>query len=303
MRISGFSFVRNAIRLSYPVKEAVRSALPLVDEFVIACGDSDDGTTELIRSIGDPKIRIIETVWDTDLFVRGNINAHQTNIALDACTGDWCVYLQADEVLHEKDLPVLRRAMERYSACPEIEGFLFRYIHFFGSYDRYQTAHNWYGREVRIVRNGIGVRSWKDAQGFRIGGRKMDVLPVDADIYHYGWVRPPVLMIQKQIALSSLYHENDWVQAQYPDSGAAFDYGSLKTCRPFRESHPAVMSERIAAMDWTVDPGKPNTKDHRHDRLSVRILSFIENRILGRKIGEYRNYRVIRDPMRGGRMR
>jgi hypothetical protein len=301
MRISGFSFVRNAVRLSYPVKEAVRSALSLVDEFVIACGDSDDGTTEFIRSIGDREIRIIETVWNPDRFIRGRINADQTNIALDACTGDWCVYLQADEVLHEKDLPALREAMERYLHRPEIEGFLFRYIHFFGSYDRYQTAHNWYSREVRIVRNGIGVRSWKDAQGFRIGGRKLRVLPVDADIYHYGWARPPALMTRKQIALSSLYHERSWVDERYPDPDAAFDYGSLKTCRPFVGTHPAVMRERISAMNWTVAPGKPNPKDNRHDRLSIRILSFIENRVLGRKIGEYRNYRIVRDPYAGGR--
>ena len=310
MKVSGFSFVRNAAKLYYPVVESIRSALPLVDEFVIACGDSDDGTTDLIRSIGDPKVRIIETVWDERQFVHGAVNAVQTNIALDACSGDWCLYLQADEVLHEKYATHLRERMEECLDAPGIEGLLFDYVHFYGSYDLYQTAHNWYAKEIRIVRNGIGVRSWESAQGFRIsprstraeaheefkGYRKLRVVPAGAGIYHYGWVRPPVRMMKKQIALSSVHHDGEWVKNRYPDAEKDFDFGSLKTCRRFTGTHPAVMQERIAAMNWTVKPGKPNKKDHRHDRLSVRLLTFLENRILHRKIGEYRNYVLIEEP-------
>jgi len=297
MRVSGFSFVKNAVKLYYPVAEAIRSALPLVDEFVIACGDSDDGTTDLIRSIGDPKIKVIETVWDPAHFVHGAVNAVQSNIALDACTGDWCFYLQADEVLHEKYVPVLRERMERYLDTPEVEGLLFDYVHFYASYELYQVAHNWYVKEIRIVRNGIGVRSWESAQGFRIDGRKLRVVPAHAEIFHYGWVRPPARMMKKQIALSSVHHDQEWVKNRYPDAAKDFDYGSLKTCRKFRGTHPEVMRERIADMSWTAVPGSPNTRDHKHDRLSVRLLTFLENRILHRKVGEYRNYVLIDDPV------
>ena len=295
MKISGFSFVRNAVKLYYPVVESIKSALPLVDEFIIACGDSDDGTTELIRSIGDPKIKIIETVWAKEHFVHGAVNAVQSNIALDACTGDWCFYLQADEVVHEKYLPVLRERMERFLDKPEVEGLLFDYVHFYGSYDLYQVAHNWYAHEVRIVRNGIGARSWESAQGFRIDGRKLNVAPANAEIFHYGWVRPPVRMMKKQIALSSVHHEREWVEKHYPDSEAEFNFGSLKTCRTFKDTHPAVMRERIATLDWKVKPGPANKKDHKHDRRWVRILTFLENHILHRKVGEYRNYVLVKD--------
>ena len=296
MKISGFSFVKNAVKLFYPVVESIRSALPLVDEFVIACGDSDDDTTELIRSIDDPKIKIIETVWDAKHFVHGAVNAVQTNIALDACTGDWCFYLQADEVLHERYFPVLRENMERCLGVPSVEGFLFDYVHFYGSYDLYQTAHNWYAREIRIVRNGIGARSWESAQGFRIDGRKLRVVPASAEIYHYGWVRPPVRMMKKQIALSSVHHDTEWVKNRYPDEESSFDYGSLRTCRRFTGTHPEVMKDRINAVNWTIKPGKPNKKDHKHDRFWVRVLTSIENNILHRKIGEYKNYVLIDDP-------
>ena len=257
MKISGFSFVKNAIKLFYPIEEAIRSALPLVDEFVIACGDSDDGTTELIRSIGDPKIKIIETVWNPKDFVHGASNAVQSNIALDACTGDWCFYLQADEVVHEKYLPVLREKMEKYLSVPDVEGLLFDYVHFYGSYNLYQVAHNWYAREIRIIRNSIGACSWESAQGFRINGRKLKVVSSDAEIFHYGWVRPPVKMMKKQIALSTVHHNKEWVEKRYPDNEADFDYGSLKTCRRFTGNHPEAMKERIESMNWEVKSGKP----------------------------------------------
>ena len=297
MKISGFSFVRNAIKLYYPVVEAITSILPLVDEFVIACGDSEDDTTEIIRAIGDPKVKIIETVWDKSHFVRGASNAVQTNIALEKCTGDWCVYLQADEVIHEKYLPVMKETMERYLDVPQVEGLLFDYVHFYGSYDLYQIGHNWYDHEIRIIRNGVGLESWRSAQGFRKDGRKPDVVPIAAEIYHYGWVRPPVSMTRKQIALATVHHDGDWVKEKYPDTEKDFDYGSLKTCRQFTGTHPKVMEERIRSLNWTVKPGKPNKKDHKHDRLWVRALTWLERNILHRKVGEFRNYVVIDDPL------
>jgi glycosyltransferase involved in cell wall biosynthesis len=298
LKISGFSFVKNAVKLYYPIAESIKSMLPIVDEFVIACGDSDDGTTELIRSIGDPKIKIIETVWNPGHFVHGAVNAVQSNIALDACTGDWCFYLQADEVVHEKYLPGLTEKMREYLDYPEVEGLLFDYKHFYGSYNLYQTAHNWYAKEIRIVRNGIGVRSWESAQGFRIDGRKLRVVSADAEVFHYGWVRPPVKMMKKQIALSSVHHEKDWVEKRYPDSEAEFNFGSLKTCRRYKRTHPEVMKERIDSLDWEAKPGKPNKKDHKHDRLSVRILTFLENNIFHHKLGEYKNYILIDNPLK-----
>ena len=105
-------------------------------------------------------------------------------------------------------------------------------------------------------------------------------------------------MMKKQIALSSVHHEKDWVEKRYPDSEAEFNFGSLKTCRRFKKTHPAVMKERIESLDWEAKPGKPNKKDHKHDRLSVRILTFLENNLFHRKLGEYRNYLLIDHPLK-----
>ena len=294
MKISGFTFVRNAVKLYYPIVEAITSILPICDEFVVAAGDSEDDTTEVLRNIGSDKLRIIETVWDPQHFVHGAINAIQTNVALDACTGDWCFYLQADEVVHEKYLPILVEKMRRYQNVRQVEGLLFGYRHFYGDYDHYQTARNWYRHEVRIIRNSIGVRSWESAQGFRRDEKKLNVVSADAEIYHYGWVRPPKQMKQKQIALDSLHHDRTWVDTHHPDKTVVYDYGSLRTLARFTGTHPTVMHDRIARKDWTVVE-RPGSRDkHEHERLGTRLLTFLEDRILHTRIGEYRNYVLIK---------
>lgn len=294
MKVSGFTFVRNAVKLYYPVVESITSILPICDEFIVAAGDSEDQTTELIRSIGSDKIKIIETVWDPKYFVGGAINAQQTNIALEQCTGDWAFYLQADEVLHEKYLPVILKRMQQYLHVPEVEGFLFGYKHFYGDYDHYQTAHNWYRYEVRVIRNGIGIRSWKSAKGFRKNGEKPRVAMADAEIYHYGWVRPPETMKQKQIALDSLHHDREWLNRRHPDKTIEYDYGTLKHLAIFKGTHPKVMENRIAQKDWEIKEKSKSKEKHRHNLLRVRALSFIENRILKIRIGERKNWILLK---------
>jgi len=294
LKISGFSFCRNAVSLYYPIEEAIRSALPLVDEFVVAVGTSDDSTLEVIRGIGDPKIRVIETEWDSHHFVHGAINAVQTNIALDACSGDWCLYLQADEVLHEDDYPAIRRTLAAVNERPEVEGLLFDYLHFWATYETFHTARNWYRHEVRVVRNRIGVRSWKSAQGFRVDERKLRVVRSGARVFHYGWVRPPHLMKRKTIALDSLHHEPGWVEKRHPDPEVPFDYGPLDHLGRFTGTHPAVMAERIRQKSWTLPPPGPDGLRHEHNALSTRVLSWIERNVLHARLGEYRNYVLVK---------
>jgi glycosyltransferase involved in cell wall biosynthesis len=292
VRISAFTFVRNAIDLYYPVVESITSILPICDEFVIAAGDSTDGTTELLRAINDPKIRIIDTVWDPSQFVRAAIYAVQTNIALDACNGDWAFYLQADEVVHERYLPGLVERMHHYLPDRRVNGLLCDYVHFYADYNHYQAAHGWYRREVRIVRTGVGARSWGGAQGFRRNGQKLHVALAGAEIFHYGWVRPPRQMRRKAFALDSAEKGLETARRAYGDLDRDFNFGQLHGLERFTGSHPRVMAARIAEMNWEVRPNPaPSTK--RHDRLGNRILSFIENRILGFRVGEHRNYILL----------
>ncbi len=293
MKISGFTYVRNALLYDFPVVESILSALPICDEFIVVCGDSQDNTTELIKNIDDPKIRIIETVWDIEKYPGGSIHSQQANIGLGECRGDWCLYLQADEVIHEKYLPIISKVCRNYLEDDRVEGFLFSYKHFWGDYEHYQWTRKWYRREIRIVRNNIGVSVWGDAQGFRRNSEKLKVILLPAEIYHYGWVRDPAKMKRKIIAQDRFHHTTDWVARKHPEKTRQkpYQYGTLKHLAKFRGTHPGVMQERIRKKSWSHNENeKP---PHPHNKWWVRFISWIENNILHTRIGEYRNYKLI----------
>ena len=305
---------KNALKLYYPMKQAVMSILPIVDEFVVVLGDSDsdDRTREEILSIGSGKIRIIDTVWDIEKFPRGMEHAHQTDIAREHCTGDWLFYLQSDEVIHEKYLPVIQQRCDELLDDRNIEGLLFNYIHFWGDYDHFQESHCWYRKEIRIIRNDPDIHSWESAQSFRripnfdgLNYRqqeetyKLHVADVNAWVYHYGWVRPPALMQNKIKAFSVNHRGVESVEQLVKEKkfDRIFDYGNLDKLPVFKGTHPRVMKEWIDNFNWKKElrysgPRRSlNPVKNKHDKLRYRIVSWIEkNMLFGIRLGEFRNY-------------
>jgi glycosyltransferase involved in cell wall biosynthesis len=290
MNISGFSFVKNAIKFDYPVVESITSILPVCDEFIIAIGDSEDDTLNLIKSIPSDKIKIIQTVWDKTLTKGGEVLSQQTNIALNHCTGDWCFYIQADEVVHEKYLSVIKESMENFLNDKKVQGILFNYTHFYGNYKYYGVSRRWYRREVRIIRNDIGVTSYKDAQGFRIKNKKLRVKLIDAYIYHYGWVKDPKIMMDKQRFFHTLWHSKEFVQKKF-GTLQKYDYSNINELKLFGDSHPKVMNERTKneKSEFLYAPLK-------NPKLSFKqkLLEYIEKKF-GKRIGEYKGYIILKD--------
>jgi len=290
MKVSGFTIVRNAIKYDYPVVESIRSILPLCDEVVVAVGNSDDGTRELVESIGSDKIRILDTVWDDSLRKGGEVLAVETNKAFDTIFPEstWAVYIQADEVLHEDSYDAILNAMETWKDVPEVEGLVFDYRHFFGSYDFIAGSRNWYRREVRIVRNDKEIRSYKDAQGFRKNGQKLKVKPTGAIICHYGWVKPPESIRTKLQYFHTLWHDEAWMKKNKPVM-ESFDYSQIDSLIRFKGTHPGTMKDRISQKNWefTFDPTKKKFPP-------VTRLFHAFEKITGYRVGEYRNYRIIR---------
>lgn len=289
MKVSGFSFIRNAIRFDYPVVESINSILPVCDEFVIAVGKSEDETIDLIRSINSQKIRIIETTWDDSLRKGGRVLAAETekafrNISRDS---DWAFYIQGDEVMHEKYLSQVRDSMLKWKEHPKVEGLLFDYLHFYGSYDFVGDSRRWYRNEIRIVRNDTGISSFRDAQGFRLNNKLMRVKPANAAMYHYGWVKPPEQQQAKQKNFHKLWHDDRWIQSNISNSDA-FDYSQIDSLKRFEGTHPEVMKERINRKNWefSFDPTEKNFG------LKNRFLHYIE-RNTGWRVGEYRNFRKV----------
>ncbi len=291
MKVSGFTFVRNAVRNDYPVLEAIRSVLPICDEFVVAHGNSDDDTLALLESLNSPKIRIIQTVWDDSLKEGGAVFARETDKAYAAISPDtdWAFYIQGDECVHEQYLPVIRREMEQCLEQHRVEGLLFHYQHFYGSYDYYAQSRRWYRREVRVLRYQPGVKSYRDAQGFRINNRKLSVKLIDAWIYHYGWVKPPAGLNRKVRNFNRYYQAEEWIEAHFPESDQ-FDYGNADELFPFSGEHPEVMKERIARSNWKFAINPLQLKKKVSPRR--RLLSAIE-KIFGTRLFEYRNYRKL----------
>ena len=287
--ISGVTFVRNAIKFDYPIVESINSILPLVDEYVVAVGKSDDETLELIRNINSPKIKIIETVWDDHLREGGKVLAIETNKALDAVNpqADWCFYLQGDEVVHEKFHDAILEACSTYLNDTQVEGLLFNYLHFYGNYNFVGDSRRWYRHEIRIVRNNKAIRSYKDAQGFRIDDRKLSVKPVDAYIYHYGWVKDPRHQQAKQKTFNKLWHDDSWMKNNVSEADA-YDYTLIDALKPFDGSHPAVMQQRLMNMHWEFVWDKSKRPFH----FKKWLLRMIEN-VTGWRPFEYKNYKRI----------
>lgn len=292
MKVCGFTFIRNAVKFDFPVVEAITSVLPICDHFVVAVGQSEDDSRRVIEQIAPGKITIVDTIWDESLQNGGVVYAAETDKAFDAVPEeyDWCFYIQGDEAVHEKYLPVIREAMQNNLHKKKVEGLLFGYKHFYGTYDYVGDSRKWYRREIRVIRNDKTIRSYRDAQGFRKNGRKLNVVPVDAEIYHYGWVRPPKFMQEKINAVKQFYDGITEEEARKKATEQEFNYGEkYDALARFQGTHPKVMQQRIARLNWQVDVDLNKT----HMKLKYRILYWIEKRF-GVRLFEYRNYKVVK---------
>jgi len=291
MKVTGFSFVKNALIYDYPVVEAIRSILPICDNFIVAVGKSDDATLELIQSIDKDKITIVQTEWDESMREGGRVLAVETDKAFAAISedSDWAFYIQGDEVVHEKYLDTIRSAMERYKDDKRVDGLLFNYQHFYGSYDYVGASASWYQNEIRVIRNNKSIYSYKDAQGFRKGeNEKLKVVPIEASIYHYGWVKEPEAMQRKQENFNKYWHDDQWIDDNVAKADE-FDYANhVRELNRFTDGHPEVMKKRIEEKNWKFDYDiSINNKKSGKDKMK----SFLKR--LGIDTS-YRNYEIVK---------
>lgn len=289
MKVCGFTIVRNAIKYGYPVVESIKSILPVCDKMVVAIGKSEDDTLALIKSIDSGKIEIIETVWDNTINEGGRVLAIETNKAFDAITDnfDWCFYIQADEVVHEKFHATIQSEMGKWIDHPDVEGLLFNYLHFWGTYDYLGVGREWYRREIRVIRNNKRIRSYRDAQGFRIDNKKLNVKHIEAYIYHYGWVRPPEIVKSKMRNFNAFYFSGDKLEEKL-DKLTDFDYSEINAVRLFNSTHPKVMEDMVRRLNWHVQI------DERKINFSLKdYLLFLFEKKFGYRLFEYKNYRII----------
>jgi glycosyltransferase involved in cell wall biosynthesis len=296
MKISGFTFIRNGLALGYPFVPAIRSLLPLCDEIIVNVPRSTDGTLAAVRQIGDPKIRIIESEWDESQRTAGLAMSHHTNLALRECAGDWCVYIQGDEVLHEDTLPLMRAAMERELKQPAVQGLLVDYTHFYGSYWTYAYSFGWYQSEVRVVRRDPKIQSRGDAQGFRTAdNEKLWVKRSGGHYFHYGHALAPAQAKVKRENFLKLSRADEAVAQEINNRPQQF-YDEDQKVKRFTGTHPAVMRDIVAAANWTYTSRSPLIRLGRAYRRSYfwEDIAMIVKRLTGITIGVHKNYREFR---------
>jgi hypothetical protein len=284
--LSGFTIVRNAVTLDFPIVPAIRSILPICDEVVVNVGRSDDGTRELVAAIGDPRIRIQDSVWDAS--VGGATLAVETNRAMAACRGTWGVYVQADEVLHETGAAILRDAVQTWDRDDRVEGLLVDYHHFYGDLHTVATNRHWYRREVRVVRLGRDIRSYGDAQGFRVGDepRRVRARPTGAQMFHYGWARPPEMLRHKHAAFQELFTE---LAEKIERRRALPQLEWTPGLRRFTGRHPAAAAQWVAERDRAPAGSAIGPRRLRFGDVRYYLSDWIE-RLTGARVFEYRNY-------------
>ena len=268
--ISGFTFIRNGVELGFPFEASIRSLLPLVDEFVVVVGKSNDDTLARIHAIGSPKIRVIETIWNERMADRGFVYAQQKMIAQFACTGDWAFYLEGDEVVHEAELANIRVSVDKHHNNPAVEAFVFDYFHFYGTPDFVANSPAWYRRECRLIRNTI--RSYApDGQYWLITadhkkGRNPQAALANAHIYHYGWVRSNEAM-QKKLDQVSKFWSHGAPTIRYSEFDA-------QVLQPFTGTHPELVKpwlESSAEKSFTIDPNYKLTKREKRHRWLMKL--------------------------------
>jgi len=269
MTISGFTFIKNGEILGYPFIESIKSILPLVDEFVINVGESEDNTLELINQINDPKIRVIQSKWNDKMTDRGYVYGQQKMIAQYNCTSDWAFYLEGDEVVHEEDLEKIKQTCEKYVDDNEVEAVTFDYFHFYGNANSYLDSPAWYRREARIIKN--SVRSYAPDGLFWLVlaknkiGRYPNAVHSGAKMYHYGWVRS-----EEQMNLKS-----QKVQKYWNKKHENIDYTQIdgEIIKEFTGTHPAIVSEWIPKVEglFKADPSYQLTRKEKKHRLMIKI--------------------------------
>ena len=272
MIVSAFTFIKNGQILGYPFIESIESILPIVDEFIINVGESEDDTLEMIKSIRDKKIRIIESNWNDGMRDRGYVYGQQKMIAQFNCSGDWAFYIEGDEVYHERDLGQIKKSMEMHLNDSNVEALVFDFNHFYGNANSVINSPGWYRSEARIIKNSIRTYAPDGLFWLVLDSNKKARYPrakrTGVTCYHYGWVRS-----EKQMNLKS-----SKVQKYWGGEPVMIDYSQMdqSIIKEFKGSHPEIVKDWLPKADglYKADPiYKPTPRQKKH-RIIIKFENF-----------------------------
>jgi len=269
MKVSAFTFIKNGQLLGYPFLQSIQSILPIVDEFIINVGKSEDNTLELIKSLTSPKIRIIESSWNDAMQDRGYVYGQQKMIAQFNCIGDWAFYIEGDEIYHENDLEQIKKSMEIHLNDSNVEALVFDFNHFYGNSSSVLNSPGWYRSEARIIKNSI--RSYSPDSLFWLildsnkKGRYPRAKHVGVACYHYGWVRS-----EDQMNLKSIKVQKYWGGEPVKINYSQMDQTIIQE---FQGTHPEIIKDWLPEGIglYKVDGSYKATRKQKKHRLMIKF--------------------------------
>ena len=272
MKVSAFTFIKNGQVLGYPFLQSIKSVLPIVDEFVINVGESEDDTLALVESISSAKIRIIYSKWNDSMQDRGFVYGQQKMIAQYNCTGDWAFYVEGDEVYHENELEKIRESMKVNLNDQNVEALVFDFVHFYGNSNSYINSPGWYRSEARIIRNSIRSYApdglfWLVLDSNKVG-RYPKARHTGAICYHYGWVRSEEQMNLKSKKVKKYWGENY----------EKIDYSQMdqSIIEEFKGTHPEIIKNWLPKESgiFKTNANYKLTKKQKKHRLMIKLENF-----------------------------
>ena len=286
MKVSAFTFIKNGQVLGYPFIQSIQSVLPIVDEFVVNVGESEDNTLALIESINNSKIRIIKSKWNDQMKDKGYVYGQQKMIAHFNCCFDWAFYVEGDEIYHENDLNKIKSAMEVNLSDKNVEALALNFLHFYGNANSYLDSPGWYRSEARIIRNSIRTYSPDGLFWVVLDGNKRGRYPkakiIDAFCYHYGWVRT-----EEEMNLKSSKVQKYWDKTPEIIDYSQMDQSIIKL---FQGRHPKIVESWLPKEKglYLVDKKyQPTLKQKKHQFL-IKI-----EKLLGLELSK-KHYKLIK---------
>ena len=269
MKVSAFTFIKNGQILGYPFLQSIQSVLPIVDEFVVNVGESEDDTLSLIKSLNSSKIRIIQSKWNDTMQDSGYVYGQQKMIAQFNCTGDWAFYVEGDEVYHESELKKIRETMKIHLTDSNVEALVFDFYHFYGNSNSLLDSPGWYRSEARIIKNSVRTYApdglfWLVLDGNK-NGRYPKAKHTSAHCYHYGWVRN-----EEQMNLKSKKVQKYWGKKYEKIDYSKMDQSIIKE---FHGTHPKIVQEWLPKELglFQVDPTYQPTKKQKKHRIMLKL--------------------------------
>ncbi|RLJ71505.1 glycosyltransferase involved in cell wall biosynthesis [Hydrogenivirga caldilitoris] len=151
------------------IGKTLESVKDIASEIVVVDSGSTDRTREIAESYG-AKVYIEE--W------KGY--AAQKNSALEKCTQEWVLFLDADEVVSEE----LRRSIIEELKNPKAEGYLInRRTYYLGKFLKYAWQPEW---RLRLVRKEVDP-IWESEPHEFLKIKSENIAKLEGDIYHYSY--------------------------------------------------------------------------------------------------------------------